>query len=105
MAGGEFGDEAALFIEHPSRGCKGVVSNGHAPARQPDSTPLQRGHAALPVATLCVTTTSPLTVRLSRWPWSVLKAGAMSIITLVVVFDKLVERDRYGHTLRALRVT
>ena len=29
----------------------------------------------------------------------------MSIITLVVVFDKLVERDRYGHTLRALRVT
>ena len=29
----------------------------------------------------------------------------MSIITLAVVFDTLVDRDRYGHTLRALRVT
>jgi len=35
----------------------------------------------------------------------VLKADAMSIITLVVVFEMAVERDRYGHTLRALRVT
>jgi hypothetical protein len=35
----------------------------------------------------------------------VLKADAMSIITLAVVFDTLVEHVRYGHTLRALRVT
>ncbi len=81
------------------------MSNGHAPARQPDSADPQRGHAALPVATLCVTTTSPLAVHPSRWPWSVLKADAMSIITLAVVFDTLVEHVRYGHTLRALRVT
>ena len=105
MAGREFGGEVPLLANHASRDCEGVVRHGHAPARQPDSADLQRGHAALPVATLCVTTTSPLTVRLSRWPWSVLKAGAMSIITLAVVLDTLVERDRYGHTLRALRVT
>jgi hypothetical protein len=29
----------------------------------------------------------------------------MSIITLVVVLEMAVERDRYGHPLRALRVT
>lgn len=96
---------SAVKLRYSTTIAKGVIRGGYEHRTRyqhadPDSTRLERGHAALPVATLDGIATSPLTSRLGRWPWSVLTADAMSIITLALVRETLVERDRYGHTLR-----